>query len=76
MLRKGRLGLARAVAHPAVVGYVWSRWHDRAGERAPFGSGLVHNDESEACEHTELLTTINDRVEELRAMAMISEELI
>jgi hypothetical protein len=76
MLRKGRLGLARAVSHPAAVGYVWSRWHDRAGERAPFGSGLVHQDETEAREHTELLTTINDRVEELRAMAMITEEMI
>lgn len=76
MLRKGRLGLAAAVAHPAVVGYAWSRWHDRAGERAPFGSGLVHHDETEAVEHTELLTAINDRVEELRAMAMITEEMI
>ncbi len=76
MLRKGRLGLARAVAHPAVVGYGWSRWHDRVGEQAPFGSGLVHNDESEAREHTELLTTINDRVEELRAMAIITEDMI
>jgi len=76
MLRKGRLGLARAVAHPAVVGYAWNRWHDRAGEQAPFGSGLVRNNEMEAREHTELLTAINDRVEELRAMAMFTEDMI
>jgi hypothetical protein len=75
MLRRGRRVLARAVAHPAVVGYVWSRWHDRPGEQPPFGGGLVHANENEAREHTELLTTINDRVEELRAMASITEEL-
>ncbi|MCF7733053.1 MAG: hypothetical protein K9N23_15295 [Akkermansiaceae bacterium] len=76
MLRRGRLGLARAVAHPAVVGYAWSRWHDRAGEQAPFGSGLVHANENEAREHTELLTAINDRVEELRAMTLYVEDMI
>lgn len=74
MLRRGRLALSRAVAHPAVVGYAWNRWHDRAGEQPPFGSGLVHANENEAREHTELLTAINDRVEELRAMAMITED--
>ncbi|MCC6415035.1 MAG: hypothetical protein IT582_03895 [Opitutaceae bacterium] len=76
MLRRGRLGLSRAVAHPAVVGYAWSHWRDRAGEQAPFGSGLVRKDDVEACEHTELLTAINDRVEELRAMALPEEETI
>lgn len=76
MLRRGRLGLSHAVAHPAVVGYAWSRWHDRSGEAAPFGTGLVRSDESEACEHTELLTTINDQVEELRALALVNEEII
>jgi hypothetical protein len=75
MLRRGRQALARAVAHPAVVGYIWSRWHDRLEEQPPFAGGLVHANENEAREHTELLTTINDRVEELRAMATITEEL-
>ena len=75
MLRKGRLGLVRAVAHPAVVGYAWSRWHDRVGEQAPFGTGLVHDNEMEAREHTEMLTAINDRVEELRGMAINPEDM-
>lgn len=76
MLRRGRLGLSRAVAHPAVVGYTWSHWRDRAGEQAPFGSGLVRENDAEAREHTELLTAINDRVEELRSMALPTEEEI
>jgi len=76
MLRRGRLGLARSVAHPHVIGYAWSRWHDRKAEAAPFGTGLVRADESAAVEHTELLTTINDRVEELRAVALAPEEIL
>lgn len=75
MLRRGRLTLARAVAHPVVTGYAWSHWRDRAGETPPFGSGLVRADDAEAREHTELLTAINDRVEELRAMALPPEEI-
>lgn len=71
MLRRGRLALGRAVAHPAVVGYAWSRWRDRAGEQPPLGSGLVHTNDAEAREHTELLTEINQRVEELRSVAMV-----
>lgn len=76
MLRRGRLGLSQAVAKPTVVGYAWSRWHDRAGETPPFGTGLVRNDESAAVEHTELLTAINDRVEELKALVLVVEEII
>ena len=71
MLRRGRLALGRAVAHPAVVGYGWSRWSDRAGEQPPFAGGLVHANDAEAREHTELLTEINQRVEELRSVAMV-----
>ncbi len=71
MLRRGRLTLGRAVAHAAVVGYAWSRWSDRPGEQPPFASGLVHGNDAEAREHTELLTEINHRVEELRSVAMV-----
>jgi hypothetical protein len=74
MLRRGRLALSRAVAHPAVVGYAWSRWADRPGEQPPFAGGLVHTQDCEAREHTELLTAINDRVEELRSMAAVTHE--
>ena len=76
MLRRGRLALARSVAHTSVVGYAWSRWHDRKSEAAPYGTGLVRADESAAVEHTELLTAINDRVEELRAVALAAEETL
>lgn len=71
MLRRGRLVLGRAVAHPAVIGYGWSDWRDRPGEQPPFASGLVHTHDYEAREHTELLTAINDRVEELRSTAAV-----
>jgi len=66
MLRKGRKELRRLIAEPAVVGYSWVRWRDRAGERAPFGSGLVRADGSEAREHTELVADINRRIGSLR----------
>jgi len=76
MLRRGRLSLARSVAHASVVGYAWRRWYDRKAEAPPFGTGLVRADESTAMEHTELLTAINDRLEELRALALVAEEII
>ena len=66
MLARGRASLERIIAHPAVVGYAWPRWVDRAEQQPPFGEGLVHMDDHEAREHTELLTDINDRVAVLR----------
>ena len=75
MLRRGRLALGRAVAHPAVTGYSWSHWTDRVGEQPPFAGGLVHANEAEAREHTELLTEINLRVEELRHLATVRAEV-
>ncbi|MBS0662891.1 MAG: hypothetical protein JSR48_06480 [Verrucomicrobia bacterium] len=66
MLRRGRTVLERAARHPAVVGFAWSRWRDRAGEQPPFAGGLVHGDDAEAREHTELLTDLNTRLEALR----------
>ncbi|MBC7367829.1 MAG: hypothetical protein H7343_13630 [Undibacterium sp.] len=69
MLARGRAGLERVIAHPAVVGYAWPRWADRAEQQPPFAEGLVHIDDHEAREHTELLTDINDRVARLRIAA-------
>lgn len=69
MLRKGRKELRRLIAAPAVVGYSWTRWRDRAGERAPFGSGLVRADGAEAREHTELVADINGRIGSLRGFS-------
>jgi len=69
MLRKGRLALQRAFTHPAFVGYAWHRWADAVGDAAPFGTGLVHLDDSEAREHTELLGNLNAQAEALRRAA-------
>jgi hypothetical protein len=69
MLARGRLALERAVGHPAVVGYAWHRWADLPDDGPPFGQGLVHIDDREAREHTELLSDINSRAEALRRAA-------
>jgi hypothetical protein len=66
MLRKGRTALQRAFTHPAFVGYAWHRWADAVGDAPPFGTGLVHLDDSEAREHTELLGDLNAHAETLR----------
>jgi hypothetical protein len=66
MLRRGRTALERAARHPGVVGYSWARWRDRAGEQPPFASGLVHGNDAEAREHTELLADLNARLHALR----------
>ncbi|MEO6875482.1 MAG: hypothetical protein ABI222_11750 [Opitutaceae bacterium] len=69
MLRRGRTVLERAARHPAVVGYAWSRWRDDAGEQPPFAGGLVHVNDIEAREHTELLTDLNARLRVLRGFS-------
>jgi hypothetical protein len=66
MLGKGRLGLERVFSHRGIVGYEWSRWVDGEDEEPPFARGLVHLDDREAREHTELLTDLNARAEVLR----------
>ena len=60
------------VTNPALVGYFWSPWADLAEDAAPpFGPGLVHIDDTEAREHTELFTELNLRAESLRRSAAI-----
>jgi hypothetical protein len=66
MLSKGRTYLERVYAHRASVGYEWSRWVDGEEDEPPFGRGLVHVDDCEAREHTELLTDLNAKAEALR----------
>ncbi|CAM2937228.1 hypothetical protein [Rariglobus hedericola] len=66
MLRDGRRALTAACAHPALVGYEWARWADESDEVPPFGAGLVHVDDREAVEHTELIAQINARAERVR----------
>ncbi|MET0263187.1 MAG: hypothetical protein ABW223_09835 [Rariglobus sp.] len=69
MLRDGRRALTAACAHPSMVGYEWARWADESDELPPFGAGLVHIDDREAVEHTELIAQINARAERVRVRA-------
>ena len=62
MLRRGRTVLERAARHPAIAGYAWSQWRDGTGEQPPFAGGLVHANDGEAREHTELLADLNARL--------------
>jgi hypothetical protein len=71
MLARGRAALERTVAHPAVVGYAWQRWADTPDDQPPFGGGLVHIDDREAREHTELLSDLNARAVNLRLAAAL-----
>lgn len=66
MLRRGRTALERATRQPAVAGFAWSEWRDGPGEQPPFARGLTHGNDAEAREHTELLTDINARADQLR----------
>lgn len=63
MLANGRASLTRAFSHPALIGYTWSDWADAPDDVPPFGRGLVHADDREAREHTELLTELNLRAD-------------
>ena len=67
MLRQGRATLRACIKHPAVIGYAWDAWQDEPGEQPPFAGGLVHLNDVEAREHTELLSAVNSRVSGLRA---------
>lgn len=69
MLKDGRRALTEACAHPAVIGYEWARWADEEEDVPPFGAGLVHTDDREAVEHTELLAQFNARAEALHLRA-------
>ncbi|MEO6004212.1 MAG: hypothetical protein ABIZ04_17515 [Opitutus sp.] len=66
MLKQGRATLRACVKHPAVVGYAWDAWRDEPGEQPPFARGLVHLNDTEAREHTELLSAVNGRLTALR----------
>jgi hypothetical protein len=75
MLRKSRAALRRLVVHPAVVGYAWRRWMDLPGEQPPFASGLIHLNDAEAREHTELVADINRRINTLRSSSSFPLQL-
>ncbi|MEO7600355.1 MAG: hypothetical protein ABIV50_15585 [Opitutus sp.] len=66
MLRDGRQRLRALSRHPAVVGYAWDFWGDAPGDLPPFGRGLVHLNDAEAREHTELVTYLNREISRLQ----------
>lgn len=67
LLRAGREGLVAACRDPRTVGIEWAHWADGGDEAPPFGAGLVHADDHEAVEHTELLSHIHLRARRLHA---------
>ena len=67
LLRAGREGLVAACRDSRTVGIEWAHWADGGDEAPPFGAGLVHVDDDEAVEHTELLTHIHLRARALHA---------
>lgn len=67
LLRAGREGLVAACRDPRTVGIEWAHWADGGEDAPPFGAGLVHADDHEAVEHTELLRHIHEQARRLHA---------
>ncbi|MEN9842062.1 MAG: hypothetical protein RL376_1862 [Verrucomicrobiota bacterium] len=67
LLRSGREALIAACRDPRTVGVEWAHWADGSDDTPPFGAGLVHADDHEAVEHTELLTHVLARARSLHA---------
>lgn len=67
LLRANREGLVASCRAPRTIGIEWAHWADAGDETPPFGAGLVHADDHEAHEHTELLAHIHRRAFALHA---------
>ncbi len=67
LLRANREGLIAACRSPRTIGIEWAHWADAADETPPFGAGLVHADDHEAHEHTEMLAHVHRRAAALHA---------
>jgi hypothetical protein len=65
LLRAGREGLVAACRDPRTVAIEWAHWADGGEDAPPFGAGLVHADDTEAVEHTELLSHLHARARAL-----------
>ncbi|MBC8010608.1 MAG: hypothetical protein H7067_10985, partial [Burkholderiales bacterium] len=72
LLRAGREGLVTACRDPRTVGVEWAHWADGGDDMPPFGAGLVHADDHEAVEHTELLSHVHVRARALHARGEIN----
>ncbi len=67
LLRASREGLVAACRDERTLGIEWSHWADGGEEAPPFGAGLVHADDHEAVEHTELLRHVHAQARVLHA---------
>lgn len=72
MHHRGRAALEALCAHPAAVGYVWSRWaQGDPWELPPFAHGLMYTNDHAAWEHVLPMAAINARAEALHAGCMV-----
>lgn len=67
MLLKGRAALERAFTHPALVGYAWYRWVDKADFVPPISYGLVSVTDEPNFTHLGTLQQIHARSEQIHA---------
>jgi hypothetical protein len=67
LLRASREGLVAACRDSRTLAIEWSHWADGGEEAPPFGAGLVHADDHEAVEHTELLRHVHAQARALHA---------
>ncbi|MCU0793642.1 MAG: hypothetical protein MUE42_12515 [Opitutaceae bacterium] len=65
LLRASREGWFAACRDPRTLGIEWAHWADGGTDAPPFGAGLVHADDHEAVEHTELLAHVHARAQSL-----------
>lgn len=61
LLRASREAFVGFCRDPRTVGLEWAHWADSGQDTPPFGAGLVHADDREAVEHTELIAHIHAR---------------
>ncbi|NEO36056.1 MAG: hypothetical protein F6J90_06850 [Moorea sp. SIOASIH] len=69
MMRNGAKSLARALTHPALVGYTWYRWVDLPGHTPPISFGLVNLEDDPNLSHTTLLKRLNARADAIATTA-------
>lgn len=67
MVVLGRQSLARALSHPALVGYTWFRWVDKPDQLPPASFGIVTADDAPNWAHLGTLTWINENAEAIHA---------
>jgi hypothetical protein len=67
MKAKGEATLRKSFTHPALAGYTWYRWVDKADFKPPISYGLVTVDDEPNPVHIPLLRSLNAQAEALHA---------